>query len=95
MDKKLKAKWVKALRSGRYSQINCALYSESADAYCCLGVLGVVIGKPKAILAGDTTASTPKAWHVLPQNVVDTLIDMNDSKEKSFVQIAKYIERVL
>jgi len=37
MDKKLKAKWVKALRSGEYKQ--AAVRLRSSDGFCCLGVL--------------------------------------------------------
>ena len=37
MDKKLKAKWVKALRSGEYKQANGAL--RDGSGFCCLGVL--------------------------------------------------------
>lgn len=37
MDKKLKSKWIKALRSGKYQQGNMVL--KSGGKYCCLGVL--------------------------------------------------------
>jgi hypothetical protein len=42
MDEKLKAKWVKALRSGKYKQAHDTLKGETNDrdiGYCCLGVL--------------------------------------------------------
>lgn len=41
MDKKLKAKWVAALRSGDYKQGNGVLRRETKDGveFCCLGVL--------------------------------------------------------
>ena len=42
MDKKLKAKWVKALRSGRYKQTNGCL--KDSRGYCCLGVLANIQG---------------------------------------------------
>lgn len=38
MDPELKAKWLEALRSGRYQQGHGALRS-AAQCYCCLGVL--------------------------------------------------------
>lgn len=47
MNKKLKKKWVKALRSGEYDQgrnVLCRVDSEGAK-YCCLGVLYEVAGK--------------------------------------------------
>lgn len=37
MDKKIKARWVKALRSGRYQQGTGQL--RSGENFCCLGVL--------------------------------------------------------
>ncbi len=40
LDPKIKAKWLKALRSGKYKQTRQgSLYNEKTDAYCCLGVL--------------------------------------------------------
>lgn len=39
MDPVIKAKWVKALRSGRYKQGVGALYDPDSGRYCCLGVL--------------------------------------------------------
>lgn len=50
MDKKLKAKWIKALTSGRYKQARETLKEESdvprgKPGYCCLGVLLTIAGK--------------------------------------------------
>ena len=42
MDKKIKAKWIKALRSGKYKQGK--QYLKSRGRYCCLGVLCEVLG---------------------------------------------------
>src|SRR5688572_8236 len=50
LDKRLKKKWVAALRSGKFKQGHEMLYrppEEGADEdgkFCCLGVLGSVIG---------------------------------------------------
>src|SRR6267378_1173296 len=48
MDLQLKAKWVKALRSGDYQQTDGVLRRGYMDGggfgYCCLGVLGDVMG---------------------------------------------------
>ena len=44
MDKELKEKWVKALRSGAWKQARGRL--RDGDAYCCLGVLCKVAGIP-------------------------------------------------
>jgi len=37
-DAKFLAKWVKALRSGKYKQAPNYLYNPDMDGYCCLGV---------------------------------------------------------
>lgn len=39
MDAKIKAKWLKALRGGQYSQARNSLTNEQGTAFCCLGVL--------------------------------------------------------
>ena len=39
MPKKLKKRWLKALRSGKYKQGKGALYDPKTKAFCCLGVL--------------------------------------------------------
>lgn len=41
MDKKIRAKWIRALRSGKYKQTRDRI--KHRDAYCCLGVLCTVI----------------------------------------------------
>ena len=38
MDQEIKQKWVKALRSGEYTQTKGCLYN-GVSGYCCLGVL--------------------------------------------------------
>jgi len=42
MNPELKAKWVEALRSGKFKQGQSRLHDNNADTYCCLGVLCVV-----------------------------------------------------
>lgn len=46
MDKKTKAKWLKALRSGKYEQGRGRLQrvEDGSRQYCCLGVLCEVLG---------------------------------------------------
>lgn len=39
LTKKQKAKWLKALRSGEYSQTRETLYDPETKGFCCLGVL--------------------------------------------------------
>lgn len=40
-----KAKWVAALRSGKYEQDSGALFSPSSGGYCCLGVACHISGQ--------------------------------------------------
>lgn len=49
---KLQKEWLKALRSGRYKQIQNELCNVRTGGYCCLGVAGRVCGIPKAKLVG-------------------------------------------
>jgi hypothetical protein len=44
MNKQLKAKWIKALRSGQYRRGVTRLVSEDGKQFCCLGVLADVQG---------------------------------------------------
>lgn len=39
LPKKIKRKWLKALRSGEYKQARAALYVPAKAGFCCLGVL--------------------------------------------------------
>lgn len=45
MEKALKAKWIEALRSGKYEQAQRVLRRHDGSAYCCLGVLCDVSGQ--------------------------------------------------
>lgn len=100
MDKKLKAKWVKALRSGKYKQLQKAGSSWTRDGkHCCLGVLGDLLGAQKAMAEHRLSVtlcglSSKYDWY-------EPFIDMNDGHGKwngnpqSFDQIADFIEKNL
>jgi len=102
MDAKLKAKWVKALRSGNYPQTTNALRDE--HGYCCLGVLCDVSDYGGWVLEGgymvDGTYMEAELGaagrHIfgVPDKVETMLIQMNDGG-KTFKQIADYIEKNL
>lgn len=71
MNKRIKAKWVKALRSRKYKQVEGCLKDESEEKpmYCCLGVLCDLYVKEQK----KSTDSTWDRWgnQVLPQEVQD------------------------
>lgn len=92
MDKKLKAKWVKALRSGKFKQCHDAYYNGKRGmhaAYCCLGVLDRIDQGSKVREWG---ASETKAG---PSEQVKELIYLNDNEKKTFKEIADHIEKNL
>lgn len=91
MDAQLKAKWVEALRSGKYRQTRREF--EDQVGFCCLGVLCKV--------AGVSTSSGPLGnnWEFVDSHVGNgtswKLAMMNDSGEMTFHDIADYIEKNL
>ena len=95
MDKKLKAKWVKALRSGEFKQARQRYFDNDTNGYCCIGVLvclrtkksGIDISSGNSILDSERAIGNAAA--------VDKLISMNDFKKRSFKQIASWIEKYL
>lgn len=84
MDEQIKAKWVKALRSGKYEQ--CIGYYELAGKHCCLGVLGKVMKVQNYGTDFETEAGL--------SSVIWELTDLNDSGA-TFEQIALCIENGL
>jgi hypothetical protein len=104
MDAELKAKWVKALRSGEYQQGTSAL--RRVDEFCCLGVLADMIGANWVRRKDGLPSQIPflgekqigSATHlnndILPDDIQGDLVCQNDSG-KTFPEIADYIEREL
>lgn len=98
MDKKLKAKWVKALRSGEYKQAQQKLVYRGK--YCCLGVLRCLLPKKVASIPMDEKRysellNLPQQKFVgLRKRQQAKLARMNDRGVK-FPEIAKHIERYL
>lgn len=101
MDTELKAKWVEALRSGKYKKGTSFLVNDSEE-YCCLGVLMDIqgIGIMKEYPNEDDRCTCD-----LPLNRVGglnydeccNLAAMNDGtgnyeRPRQFVEIADYIE---
>lgn len=89
MDQALKAKWVEALRSGDYRQIQFNI--GEGNELCCIGVGATVAGMPPdggARFGTDVCAGTLG----LSTDQKSALILMNDTENKSFSEIADYIE---
>lgn len=99
MNAEFKAKWVEALRSGKYRQTQQALREK--NAYCCLGVAcdisGFGVWDDDRFLheEGNNTGYLPTGLRErmgLEQLQESSLITMNDDEGKTFAEIADYIE---
>lgn len=103
-EKYAKKKWLTALRSGAYKQGRGVLYCPQRKAFCCLGVLEHVMlgGKVEHEETGQgiefKEAPSCDFYKTFPQlawvgDNEDKLIDMNDDRGCTFVEIADYIEK--
>jgi hypothetical protein len=103
MDAELKAKWVEALRSGKYKQTKNRLQRDGK--FCCLGVLCEVAGLSSKIEEDGkvyyTTAAGSQLGFSLPAGefgfsmaIQNALTDMNDHG-KRFKTIANWIEKYI
>jgi len=101
MQPEVKARWVAALRSGKYRQGKMALRQETGK-YCCLGVLYEQAGGEwgRSSFCGDVATITydfallPEAFLQrvsLTDGQQHTLSKMNDDGA-TFAEIADYIE---
>lgn len=104
MNQELKTKWVEALRSGKYPQGK--RYLNRDGAYCCLGVLCEVRGEEKRTSSeyGATSygeSNDPRTSTLSPEMLESagmdcysqqTLVNLNDADNKSFSEIADWIE---
>ncbi len=78
MDKELKAKWVRALCSGKYPQ-QAEGELKNSNGYCCLGVLAELKGKSTAgpyIRTGYH--GTGYRYHFIPEDAQKALAEVND-----------------
>lgn len=92
MDEKIKARWVKALRSGDYTQGNGALLDDGK--HCCLGVL-CEVQRPKGSDWRDDAVPHFELTAGLDEDDIYILVNANGSKGWSFTDIADYIEEML
>lgn len=106
MDAEIKAKWVKALRSGEYEQ-GAGKLRRADDKFCCLGVLSDLVDDKQWKLSPNTRSFVYGEYESLcwpSQPVMDhsglPVIEMNKLAEKNdngatFAEIADYIEEHL
>jgi hypothetical protein len=103
MDKEWKEKWVAALRSGEYKQIQGFLHTEGG--FCCLGVLTDIVDpqwqesslnvlRDSESGSIGTLPSRIRRITNLGDTYVDELTEMNDSGH-TFEKIATYVEENL
>lgn len=97
MEASLKAKWIEALRSGKYKQGRFALRTKSDD-FCCLGVLCDVSGISEweenglcYSYEGASSHLPPVLRNQLTPEARDTLMAINDKYGVSFPGIADWI----
>lgn len=101
MDAEVKAKWLEALRSGKYQQAQGVL-RQNETHFCCLGVLCDLIDPNWQRLDEDRYEHEPtgavmflpspiRARIGLDSDTEQELMRMNDDG-KSFTEIAKHIE---
>lgn len=106
MDPELKARWVAALRAGKYEQGTSNLRAEGG--YCCLGVLADISGLGQwfeyhegffEYVMQDDSGPVPNvaSLPLLESFGVDSdnqcnLIEMNDHQRLPFTKIAEWIE---
>ena len=86
MNKDIKQKWVKALRSGEYKQGSRFLHYE--DKFCCLGVLCDLMNISGPYAYRDI-------YELITKEKANMLILMNDGRHSSFNQIADWIDENL
>lgn len=110
MDQEVKARWVEALRSGKYKQGQGSLHNDE-DEFCCLGVLCEIQNVPSKRFdeyseAYEYTFSELETKYVSETQIPDgyceispetmkALIQLNDDDEETFYEIADYIEETL
>jgi|SRR6266853_268140 len=108
MNKEIKARWIEALRSGKYKQGRSFL--KIKEGFCCLGVLCELAVEDKIIEPAIRSLSNNDYWTYLGQNKIPpkiiekwaelddpTMVElakMNDNAYR-FDEIAKYIEEKL
>lgn len=89
MDPTIKAKWLKALRSGKFKQARGELY-KGPKHLCCIGVGAVAVDKKFDAKNASTYEATVRLGLDTQQEA--KLVNMNDSEKRTFRTIANFIE---
>ncbi len=92
LPKEFGEKWLKALRSGKYTQGSSYLYNDSEDNYCCLGV-ACVINKIelKSIVNKTFITESVSSKNLIPKEIVGrellalVLAKINDGPLNSYL----------
>lgn len=89
-------KWIAALRSGKYKQGKDRLYRVFYNSFCCLGVLEhEVNGRPLNVINDMAMFDFSQAFNNDFYKRTGLLLSsLNDSENKSFDDIADYLEWV-
>lgn len=96
MNKRIKTKWLKALRSGYYKQARGVLRNGLTGRYCCIGVLARVQGCPIEKINNKRTSVPPHGYTAgIRLGAFSRLVNLNDNHRMSFRKIAKWIEEKL
>ena len=101
MPKEFRTRWLKALRSGRYKQVDSCLQNKEGEN-CCLGVAGRILRVSKDelltnVMPGELPDKETAKFPIClvkfgkPTKFASKLANMND-EGKSFKEIADYIE---
>lgn len=94
MDQRLKNRWIKALKSGKYPQTRGCLRDKKG--YCCLGVLASICGVSDRELSknGSLASTHPSFTSKIAMKIRDKLVQLNDVDGFSFNDIADRIQYI-
>jgi hypothetical protein len=102
LNPELKARWIADLRANPQLQARNKL-RDTEGKNCCLGRLCLLQGIPwdgaHFVFSTRLSNSTPPTLYRkeigMPEHIMDILIEMNDSQEKTFPEIANYLESLM
>lgn len=104
LPKKFADNWLNELRNGGHSQGQDELFNNQSYRYCCLGIAGLVCGLdndqmdrldvlyPYLCELDDVTIPLELLGEPRDNKLVSNLTQMNDEENKSFSEIADWVE---